>query len=152
MRSDFSITKRRQRIAALPLAFALLGALMCYGSTASASIAVPNFLTFAADDLDHNAADSGCGTADDSQKGRQNDQDRPDLPTRFALPSAPASMGGASSSSALTGGFAAAVAVNGQVSAVVQPAANVLGWLSGEQRLALPEPPGNDLLRPPQAV
>jgi hypothetical protein len=30
--------------------------------------------------------------------------------------------------------------------------ADVVRWVAGDERFALPMPPGNDLLRPPQAV
>lgn len=63
-------------------------------------------------------------------------------------------LGNISTSTSTTSAVGAAPTSNatllGDTSSVVPNDPAVIGWVSGESRLVLPTPPGNDLLRPPQ--
>jgi len=122
---------------------------------AEASIECPAMPAFELEDLEHSMdAGSSAGSASGSHSAPA--QERSDegqrlvhlgcptaIPSSGSTTSSPSSGSGASSASATTLGSATAAMLND---------ADVVRWVAGEQRLSLPTPPGNDLLRPPQGV
>ena len=70
--------------------------------------------------------------------------------TLLTAPHSPSGTSSTSGTSLLAGASAAAALGHVPANFLCDPA--VAGWLSGERRVALPMPTGNDLLRPPQAA
>ena len=65
--------------------------------------------------------------------------------------SSPMNGGGTSSSTSSSGSSAGSSSSASVIShAVSAPDLDLIGWIGGEARFSLPNPPGTDLLRPPQ--
>jgi hypothetical protein len=123
------------------------------GSTAQASIVCPELATIELEDL-LPAADVGTSSGSRSAPAEEpsedgNEQELARLLSPSAIPSSGSTSGTSSSGSGAGGSNATAL---GSVAAIVLCDADVVRWVAGEQRLTLPTPPGNDLLRPPQSA
>lgn len=118
----------------------------------SASIEWPGMPEFAnPSDMSGCIESSGAANRDeDSEKQRQ---DSPEfLSSQFALQPSPLSGGSTGTTSASNAGGFTCFAVDHRASNFLAPDTTVLSWLTSGQRLQLPDPPGNELLRPPRAV
>jgi hypothetical protein len=133
----------------------LLCAVVIWSATAmvaQASIEVPEFPSCVLE-LD---ADSGA-TAGPSERSTSTNapredprRDKSELLRNFGVFAHSRSASGTSANSVGSGGTSQACAVRA-VDSVVADDSTVAGWLSGEYRFAIPMPPVNSLLRPPQA-
>ena len=147
-------------MATLRLFIALLVGLFAaiVAGEAGASLILPaTGVEASVDDLLDGAAEGASAPATGSEQespfdlpGPQNSDDLP-LPDVF-MPGGPASGGdmGSSSSSSSSSSSVSSLALGGNV--VLPEGAGLSGGVVRESRARLPQPPGNDLLRPPQSV
>ncbi len=134
--------------------YCVAGSLVFIGGTpASASIMLPPPPGFSFEDLNE------CETAGSSLGSNQssNDKSSEDSSPQQSKPliardafSPGGTSSGTSSTSPSNGSGGVSASELGSVAAVYFSKPAIFGWVFGEQRLALPTPPGNDLLRPPQ--
>ena len=128
-------------------------ALAVVGTQATASLILPQIPEFTLKDL---AAPQAAGAAQSSRlaPARQPAETVPEQPPApFSVDNA-FTPGGSSTGSSTSGSGTSGVSVSALAigAAVVMSEPTLAGWISGEHRLALPMPPGNNLLRPPRAV
>ena len=122
-------------------------------SLAHASIVVPIAPSFSLNQ-EHGDSSSMSGASDATDAESPHDEkDAEDIISRLkdAIVQGGSSPNGTStnSSGGPSGGNSNLSAIDG-VATVHFSNSNLAGWVSGEQLLELPTPPGNDLLRPPQ--
>lgn len=121
---------------------------------ARASIEVPECQLFSGDFKLDTCVSSEAGSAGGSSSPRQSSDENQnkrgfDLATEQVALSFGGSSTGTSTSSSSSGGSSNTFAVrSASADLVTDPA--IAGWLSGERRFAIPMPPVNSLLRPPQ--
>jgi hypothetical protein len=145
------------RISSATTQCVLCAALLWLGSAAGtrASIVVPDIKLFAVEDLhlDASASTEAGSSAEHSSPIRSSDKDDNGHAYERTLGQDAFSFGGTStgtsSSSSSNGGSSNSFAVR-SANANITTDPEVAGWLSGEGRFALPMPPVNPLLRPPQ--
>ena len=120
-----------------------------------ASIIVPEWPEFTFEDLvaeeeSHGGATSSPAPAEPAPE----EQPEHSIDALIAMADSVAPLTGAnsssSSSSSTSSNSSSTLAINGDNA--VSPDLDLADWLSGECRLSIPMPLGNDLLRPPQAV
>jgi len=137
---------------------ALFAAIALFTASAQGSIIVP--VSSAVDveaflgDL-ASGASCGAGTAGATADGSSLPEQpfKLDLARRFAATLSLTGGTTSSTSNSSTGGTSASGnAPIHSVSSVTLVDLDLAGWVQGEARFALPIPPGNDLLRPPQFV
>ena len=125
--------------------------------SASASIMLPNEVPVDLEALLSDTATSAQPTDDSSHpSGRRSPVEQTQdqrLTAKSALVDSPT--GSSSSTSGSTTGSSSGHGNGGQspfhtLSAATAPDLLLVGWNQGEARFSLPEPPGNELLRPPQ--
>jgi hypothetical protein len=142
-----------QGVATLTLALTVYLGLSA--TSAFASLCVPDVPEFDAQLLAE-CGDSGGGMGESKSDSRPSapasDEDNGREPTQLdlleAIPTGSSSGSTTSSSgTSSSGAFTLAVAI---AASPVPDSPDVAGWVRGEARLALPMPPGNELLRPPQ--
>jgi len=137
---------------------ALFAASVLFAANAQGSIIVPvssavdveAFL----DDLAYGAT-CGAGTAGATADGSSLPEQpfELDLAQRLAATLSPTGGTTSSTSNSSTGGTSGSGNTSiHSVSSVTLVDLDLVGWVQGEARFALPMPPGNDLLRPPQFV
>ena len=130
---------------------------MVASSTAHASIVCPEPAAIGLDDL-LPAADANTSTASlggsYSTPAKQPSQDGSErvLARLLSLSAFPSGGSTSGTSASGSGANASSASALGSATAIILCDADVVRWVAGDQRLALPMPPGNDLLRPPQAV
>jgi hypothetical protein len=118
---------------------------------ADASILAPSPVGFDADQEFHEMGAAGAGAASHRQEeGPSKDSETPLEWVLQCLPASDANSGATSSSSSLGGAGAGGPVLMVSLVGPPTPDLRLLGWLQGEQRFALPMPPGTDLLRPPR--
>jgi len=130
---------------------------MVASSTAQASIICPEPAAIGFDDLlsasDAGASSASLGDSRSAPAERPSQDGKLRELARLLSPSAIPSGGSTSGTSASgSGASASSASALGSATAIVLCDADVVRWVAGDERLALPMPPGNDLLRPPQAV
>jgi hypothetical protein len=130
---------------ALVVAFCVLAG----SSTAEASIVAP-----APPEFSLEPSSGGTGTTHSCYTGTSSGPQGSEAPAKeralsmlMAQPG-PSSTTSTSGSSSLAGASVTAALAYFPASILCDPA--VAGWVSGEGQVALPSPPGNELLRPPQ--
>jgi hypothetical protein len=121
---------------------------------AHASIVVPESHLFSVELKLDGGASTGTGSSDDeSSPAPSSDEDRNrhayDRLTGQDAFSFGGSSTGTSTSSSSSGGNSNSFALRSTSADLISDSA-IAGWLSWEGRFALPMPPGNELLRPPQ--
>lgn len=128
---------------------------LVFSGTTSASIIMQEARPFVLAASSLGAPTDSCGSSSAPLEQQTKDSDRYQTEQFHLLGlDSPQPGGTTSGSSSAPGNGAGGVNASalGLVSAFVLCDADVIRWIAGEQRLALPTPPGNDLLRPPQAV
>jgi len=137
-------------------ALVCIGILFSWVSIAEASIVLPEAPEFVLEDI---STSSECGSSCSSSQG----SNRPagdsaqegfiqlvEELTKEALVPGGGSSSSSSTSTGGTSGTSASALSSASAHLINEP--GVAGWLSGERRISLPGPIGNDLLRPPQAA
>lgn len=135
-------------LAACALAVVLVST---FSAAAHASIVGPQTSAInLADLLPAAGAGSSAGSHSAPAKVPSREGEKPvGLYSPTAIPSGGSTSGTSTSGSGASGSNVSALV---SVAAIVRCDGDVVRWVTGEERLALPMPPGNDLLRPPQAV
>jgi hypothetical protein len=127
------------------------------GSSAHASIVCPEPASVSLEDLlsaaDAKSASSCASHSAPVEQSSQNEYER-ELARLLSLSPSAIPSGGSTSGTSASGSGAGASGVSALsfATAIVLCDADVVRWVAGDQRLALPMPPGNDLLRPPQSI
>ncbi len=99
---------------------------------------------------------AGTGTTHSCEAGTSSSHQSSEAPakvralTMLMAPSGPSSTSSTSGSSTLAGSSVIAALNYVPANILCDPA--VAGWVSGERQVALPTPPDNELLRPPQVA
>ncbi|QEG36012.1 hypothetical protein Pr1d_33210 [Bythopirellula goksoeyrii] len=121
-----------------------LGVVVLTGGMAQASIVRPELPEFK---FEETAGDCSSSAPSDSSP----EAPAEDILEALVIQHALGGFGNSSSSSSTTSSSTSNVALNSLTGSSLADLA-VTGWVSSELRFFLPTPPGNDLLRPPQAV
>lgn len=144
------------RLSLLRLSLLIVAALFVAGvNRTDASLIAPDSLQLQISNLiAGDTASGGCASSQrpsDAGDGDQDDQDSDEQNVQKGLLSlgSPSSSSTTSTAGSGGGGISSFMALNTAISSSFADAA-VFCWLSGERRVSLPMPIGNDLLRPPQ--
>ena len=118
-----------------------------YSATAMASIEIPDMPGFT------DFASRTCATAGEPSHGTDDQPREVERGESFAqallgLPGQGSST--STGSSASSSSTSSTLAIGQAFSTLPEIDANVRGWVSGDRKLHLPEPPGSSLLRPPR--
>ena len=125
-------------------------------STCSAGILLPEQVSFDANDLDESLSgrheDGGMSSPRDPQKWPLEDSDQQPTPKGYLTASLPTGNSSSGSSSSTSSSSVPGTSVTvGLLSATIAVADDLaLSQLAEDHGLSLPDPPGTDLLRPPQ--